>query len=103
MVHAWCVQRELTATKVSCPVWATSRLPEEVWTRAALPTAASGDDASIVRVTTPAEKVPLMIGRALPGLAPVGLLPEPPQPWSTTPRAARAAPWQAWTQNSRRV
>jgi hypothetical protein len=51
MVQVWCVQIAVRAVKAFCPVRATRKRPSADWMRAALPTAESGELASIVKTT----------------------------------------------------
>jgi hypothetical protein len=102
-----CVQVALNAEKESWAVRATSTFPAPDLTRATLPTAASGEPASIVtRIVAPAT-VPLIVGSeaALPPPGDVGLL--PPQLCRTAPRAppsaATAAAEHVRVQNCLRV
>jgi hypothetical protein len=53
IVHVSCVQIAVIAVNEFWAVWATRKFPTLACTRAALPTAASGDAASIVTVTAP--------------------------------------------------
>ena len=52
-VQPSCVHTAVTAVNVSCAVRETSALPAALCTSAALPIAASGDAASIVRESDP--------------------------------------------------
>ena len=63
IVHASCVHTAVTAANVSCAVRDTSTFAAELLTSAALPTAASGDAASIVSDSVPAAAVALIVGR----------------------------------------
>ena len=106
IVQLSCVQVAVTAVKVSAPVWATRMRPFGLWTRAALPTDARGEPASMFKVAPPLAAVALRVASA--GTSggsepPVTLPPPPPQAWSSVPTAAAEANWQAWVQNSRRV
>ena len=64
MVQVWCVQMALSATKALCAVWATRKSPMDVFTNAALPTADSGELASMVIVIPPVTRVPFTVGSA---------------------------------------
>ena len=62
-VHASCVHTAVTAVNVSCAVRETSTFAAELLTSAALPTAASGDAASIESDSVPEAAVALIVGR----------------------------------------
>jgi hypothetical protein len=74
MVHVWCVQIALRATKELWAVWATKKSPTAVCTNAALPTADNGELASIVSVIPPLTRVPVTVVSAGTLLGDVGLL-----------------------------
>ena len=63
IVHASCVHTAVTAVNVSCAVRETSTFAAELCTSAALPTAASGDAASIVSERAPDAAVAETVGR----------------------------------------
>ena len=63
IVHASCVHTAVTAVNVSCAVRDTSTFAAELLISAALPTAASGDAASIVSERAPDAAVAETVGR----------------------------------------
>ena len=88
MVHASCVHTAVTAVNVSCAVRDTSTFAAELLTSAALPTAASGDAASIVSDSVPEAAVPLIVGRFV---ALLGEVEFPPHACHSPPAATNDA------------
>jgi hypothetical protein len=64
MVQPWCVHVAVSAIKESWPVWATSSPPLLYCTNAALPTAANGDEESMLSVMVLPETAAWIVGNA---------------------------------------
>jgi hypothetical protein len=83
MMHCSCVQIAVRALNVSWPVRVTRKLSDPPWTRAALPTAASGEPLSTVKVIVFPALFALIVangGTFMPPPGAVGLPLPPPQP-----------------------
>jgi hypothetical protein len=91
MAQVACAQIAASATNASWAVRATRKVPPDVTTRAALPTAASGEPASIASVVTPLSRVALTDGsRDETSLGDVGP-PHPVNAATVPPRRASVA------------